>query len=105
MPEHATVATDDDTKLEAGIWRFETTDDDDADDAGGQSDNDDDDIVQRAGLTFLDEARQTVLRIVDDDSDRADAAAATRPTRGSSPTRRSIWAAGCRCSKCAAPRS
>jgi hypothetical protein len=82
MPEHATVATDDDTKLEAGIWRFETTDDDDADDAGGQSDNDDDDIVQRAGLTFLDEARQTVLRIVDDDSDRADAAAADTADAG-----------------------
>jgi hypothetical protein len=68
--------------LEAGIWRFETTDDDDADDAGGQSDNDDDDIVQRAGLTFLDEARQTVLRIVDDDSDRADAAAADTADAG-----------------------
>jgi hypothetical protein len=62
-PEVSAVVNDPDTRLECGVWLFEQELD------AGEGDDTQPDVVEFAGLTFLDETGQTVIRITPKEAD------------------------------------
>jgi hypothetical protein len=75
QPESATVACDDDTKLEAGVVRYEGA----ADAYDDDSDGDSDETNDYAWLCFLNRVGETVIRILSDDDAEPEKPAADAP--------------------------